>query len=395
VVFISKADALQMKKTVPFIFYLLFYAAGSFTMPNIVLYFQEIGFSGVQIGLLAGMAPLITMVGAPFWTGLADVKKRHKLIMSLTIVGAILCNFIFPFAKALLTVILLVFLFSLISSPIISLADSATMTMLVDEKNKYGRVRLGGTIGWGLMAPLASIIIFGYGIKWAFWGYAAVMIFVLIVSQKLTFGQHLENMSLKWDLRKILTNQRWVHFLILALVGGVAFASINSYLFPYMEELGISRSMFGISLLISTIGELPILFFSNRLLKRFGSYRLLLIGMTLTGVRLLLYAWLRFPMGIFIFQILNGMTFPMVWVAGVSYADENAPVGMKATAQGLFGAMVFGIGAAIGGLMGGLMIGSIGGQWMYLIIGSLVLICVGLISLVERAKHTQPDIAES
>jgi MFS transporter, PPP family, 3-phenylpropionic acid transporter len=388
--YISKAEPLQMKKTVPFIFYLLFYAAATFTLPNIVLYFQELGFSGAQIGLLAGIAPLITMIGAPIWTGLADAKKRHKLIMSLTILGAILINFIFPFAKALLPVILLVFVYSLFSSPIIALADSATMTMLAGEKNLYGRVRLGGTIGWGLMAPMASIIIFSYGLKWAFWGYATVMILVLLISQKLSFGQQLENISLKWDIRKVLTNPRWVFFLILAVVGGVAFTTINSYLFPYMEELGISRSLFGITLLISTIGELPILFFSNRLLKRFGSYRLLIIGLTLTGVRLLLYAWLRFPLGIFLFQILNGMTFPMVWVAGVSYADENAPTGMKSTAQGLFGAMVFGIGAAIGGLVGGLMMGSIGGQWMYLITGSLVLVCVGLITLLDKAKSIQP-----
>jgi MFS transporter, PPP family, 3-phenylpropionic acid transporter len=383
-----------MKKTVPFIFYMLFYAAAAFTMPNIVLYFQELGFSGAQIGLLAGIAPLVTMVGAPLWTGLADVNKHHKFIMSLTILGTILFISIFPFTKALLPIILLVFLYSLFSSPLIALADSATMTMLASEKNMYGRVRLGGTIGWGLMAPMASIIIFSYGLKWAFWGSAAIMILVFIISQKLSFGPRLENISLKWDIRRVLTNPRWVFFLILALVGGVAFATINSYLFPYMEELGISRSMFGITLLISAIGEIPILFLSNRLLKHFGSYRLLIIAMTLTGVRLLLYAWLRFPLGIFLFQILNGMTFPLVWVAGVNYADENAPAGMKSTAQGLFGAMVFGIGAAIGGFVGGLMMGSIGGQWMYFITGSLVLVCVGLISLVMKARGAQPARGE-
>ena len=60
-----------------------------FRWPFIILYFQELGFSGAQIGLLAGMAPLVTMVGAPLWTGLADAKGRHKLIMSLTILGAV------------------------------------------------------------------------------------------------------------------------------------------------------------------------------------------------------------------------------------------------------------------------------------------------------------------
>ena len=109
----------------------------------------------------------------------------------------------------------------------------------------------------------------------------------------------------------------------------------------------------GIALTIATLGELPILFFANRLLKRFGAYGLLVLGLIITGVRLLLYAGFNFPAGILIFQLLNGMTFPMVWVAGVSYADENAPEGMKATAQGLLGAMIFGIGAAAGGFLGG------------------------------------------
>jgi PPP family 3-phenylpropionic acid transporter len=378
-----------MKKTPPFTFYLLFYAAASFSMPFIILYFQELGFSGAQIGLLAGMAPLITVFGAPIWTGLADSKGKHKLIMSLTILGSIFFASIFPFLKTFTPIILLVILFSLFSSPIISFADSATMAMLAGEKAMYGRVRLGGTFGWGLIAPLAGIIIQSYGLRWAFWGYAAIMFLAFIVSQKFTFKTGVENVSLRGNIRQLLTNRRWVFFLCLAFVGGVAFTSINSYLFPYMEELGASRSTMGIALTISTIGELPILFFANRLLKRFGAYGLLGLGMTVTGVRLLLYAWLNFPVGILIFQLLNGMTFPMVWVAGVSYADENAPQGMKATAQGLLGAMMFGFGSATGGLAGGLMIGSIGGRWMYLIIGSLVLVSVGVITLLERTERGQ------
>jgi len=370
-------------------FYLLFYAAASFTLPWIVPYFQELGFSGAQIGLLVGMVPLVTLIGAPLWTGTADAKGQHKRIMSLTILGAIVFASMYPLFKTLTPIILLAFLYALFSSPITSFADSSTMVMLAGEKAMYSRVRLGGTIGWGLVAPLAGLIIQFYGLRWAFWGYALIMILVFIISQKFTFGSHVANVSFKGDIQKLLINRRWVFFLSLAFVGGVGFASISSYLFPYMGELGASRLTMSIALTISTIGELPVLFFANRLLKRFGAYGLLGLGMTVTGVRLLLYAWLNFPAGILIFQLLNGMTFPMIWVAGVSYADENAPEGMKATAQGLFGAMVFGFGAAAGGLVGGLLLGSIGGRWMYLIFGSCVLVSVGVITLLERAERAR------
>jgi PPP family 3-phenylpropionic acid transporter len=353
-------------------------------MPNTVLYFLELGFNGVQIGILAGIAPIITMIGAPLWTGLADSKYRHKLIMSVSILAVVLLSSIFPLVKTLIPIMLLVCMFSLFSSPIPSFADSATMAMLARKKEMYGRVRLGGTIGFGLAAPLVGIIIQSYGISWAFWGYAVMMFLAFIISQKFVFEKKAENEALNWDIRWVLNNRRWVYFLILAFIGGMAFSCINSYLFPYMAELGASRTTMGIALMISTLVELPVLFFSHLLLKRFKAYGLFILGIMITGIRLLLYAIFNFTAGILFFQLLNGMTFPMMWVAGVSFADENAPPGMKSTAQGLFGAMVLGIGAAIGNLLGGLMLGSIGGRWMYLILGSLVLVSMIMIAILER-----------
>jgi PPP family 3-phenylpropionic acid transporter len=369
-------------------FYLFFYTAASCMWPFIILYYQESGFNGTQIGLLAGMAPLVAMLGAPLWTGLADTTGRHKLIMSLAILGALVSASVYPLFHSLAPMFLLVFLYSLFNSPIMSFADSATMGMLADKKNMYGRVRLGGTIGWGLMAPLASLIIQAYGLRWSFWGYAIIMVLVFIVSQRFTFGKKVENISFGRNMRPLLADRKWVIFLSLAFVGGVALASINAYMFPYMEQLGISRSTMGIALTISTLGELPILFFANRLLKRLGAYGLLVLGLTITGIRLLLYAWLNFTAGILIFQLLNGMTYPMIWVAGVSYAYENAPEGMKATAQGLFGAMIVGIGAAAGSFLGGLMLEGIGGRWMYLIFGVGLLVSVAVITRLGRGIHS-------
>jgi MFS family permease len=83
------------------------------------------------------------------------------------------------------------------------------------------------------------------------------------------------------------------------------------------------------------------------------------------------------------------MTFPMVWVAGVSYADENSSEGMKSTAQGLLGAMVYGFGAALGGLVGGLILGSLGGRTMYLVVGSFVLVSVATLTMLDKADRTR------
>ena len=58
-----------MKRIYPFSFYLLYYGANACILPYVILYYQSLGFSGAQIGLLFAISPLITLFGAPFWTG--------------------------------------------------------------------------------------------------------------------------------------------------------------------------------------------------------------------------------------------------------------------------------------------------------------------------------------
>jgi PPP family 3-phenylpropionic acid transporter len=373
-----------MKRVLPFSFYFAYFAAAAFLQPYIIVYFDTLGFNGAQVGLLAGMVPLVIMVGATLWTGLADAKLRHKRIMSLTILVSVLAVAITPFIKTFALLIPIVFIYALFAAPITPFADSATLSMLGDKKDMYGRVRLGGTIGWGLFAPLAAVIIDGYGVRWAFWGNSAIMVFTLIICQSFTFGQPGEREPIRANIRKMLNDRRWGPFLCLMFLGGVAFTVMNGFLFPYLIDLGMNGITRGIAITIATISEIPVLFFSNYLIDRFKALGLLFIGMLITGLRMILYALLNFQAGILIFQLLNGLTSPLVLVAAVSYANEIAPDGMKATAQGLVGATMFGFGAAAGGAAGGLLREGVGSQAMFLLLGIVVLLGVGVIYLLER-----------
>ena len=362
-----------MKKIWPFTFYVLYFAAFSSLMPFLVLFYQELDFGGAQIGLLAGIPPLVTLVSAPLWTGLADSKHWHKWVMGLGILGTVVVVFLLPWFTAFIIIFALIILFNTFISPVPSLADSATINMLGEDRAKYGRIRLGGTIGWGVFAPIAGIIVQRYGLQAGFWSFCAIMLVNLWISQRFVHGAQEQAEARHGGIRALLSNRRWINFLFLAFLGGIGSFSVAAYLFAYMAEMGATESTMGVASSIATVTEVVIFFFGNRLVRKLGSYGLLLLALVMSGIRLLLLGLIDTISMVMILQVFGGMVFPAMWLAGVYYADENAPAGLKSSAQGLFGAMVFGVGAAISGFLGGLLLESIGGRGMFFVLGIIVL----------------------
>jgi PPP family 3-phenylpropionic acid transporter len=352
--------------------------------PFLVLFYQQMGLSGAQIGILTGITPLISLVGGPFWAGVADATRQHRRVMSLAIGVAVITGLVFPGLRSMAAAALVISLFTFFTSPIVSLGDSATIASLGNAKSMYGRLRLGGTIGWGISAPLIGLLVERHGLRMSFWSYALLMFLALLVCQKFIFPQYIERSSLRQGIRQFAASRSWMLFLILAVTAGLGFMAINNYLFAYMKELDATESVMGFGLSLSTLAELPVLFFANIMLKRIGAIRLLRAAVFFTALRMLLFVTFNSIAGVLVAQLLNGLNFPLFWAAGVSFADENAPPGMKSVAQGLFGSVTFGIGSALGGLMGGVLMDVVGSRGMFLVTGLVMLVGLVALMLVER-----------
>ncbi len=373
-----------MSKLWPFAANVLFFAALACVLPFLILYYERLGFSGPQVGLLTGLSPLVTLASAPLWTNLADRTRRHRLVVSGIILTAAACLAALPFLTNFWLVLLLSILLSACFIPVTSFFDSATMFMLGGQQELYGRVRLGGTFGYGLMGYVAGVLIQRYDIRWAPWSAAALLLLTFLVAQTLRYGSRQSGPAPTGSARTLLADRRWLPFLALAFGGGLSTLISTNYLFAYMKELGSSEAAMGLAITLSIVAEVPVLFFGNRLITRFGAYPVLLAAMVITGARLLLFFVAVTPDVVLLLQLANGLTFPLMWVAGVAYAHEHAPAGLAATAQGLFGAMVYGFGSAVGGFAGGPLFERIGGRATYIVFGLVILGIVVIVAVVQR-----------
>ena len=374
----------------PFLFQMLYFAGIAVFNPFLALYYQSIGRSRAEIGLLTGIMPLVSMLGGPVWGALSDVTHKHRIFLSIAIVGAIAISLLIPSAGGLAALLVLVVLYAFISAPIQSLGDSATISMLGEQRNLYGRVRVGGTLGFGIMTIPAGIIIGKFGLSTMFWMYAAIMCLVLIVAQFLSFSRAERTSSFLTGLGSILKSKYWIIFLGMTLVAGMGMSVINTYFLIYMEDAGIQRSIMGFALALATAAEIPVMLASNWLMRKFRSRGMIVIGLSFISLRLILLALFPQPIFIFSLQLIHGLTFAAVWLAGINYVAENTPPGLQATTQAIFGGVMMNLGSALGNAIGGALLERFTSAQMYGIIGGLVLLGLVFFTFLGGVRNQPP-----
>jgi PPP family 3-phenylpropionic acid transporter len=362
--------------------YFFYYGAAASLFPFLVIYYESLGLSGYQIGFLAGIMPLIALFSAPLWGGLADASQKHKRLLLLAIFTSIVITFALSNASAFLWLIPLVVTLAFFIAPIMPIVDNSVMDLLADHKDQYGKLRLWGAIGWGVSAPVVGWLIERSDLSWAFYGYIVLMSAGLLVAWNLTVSQAGIGSKFWGGLRSLLSNPGWSLFLFTVFVFGIGSSVIQNFLFLYMNDLEASKTLMGLSLMFATLSELPVLYFSDRLLSRFGATGMVILSMSFLVLRLLAYSFIRNPLMVLPIQLLHGPTYSAMWVSGVSYAAKNAPHGMGTTAQGLFSGVLLGLSAAVGAFIGGFLFENIGPVAMFRVTGFLVLMGIALFLLV-------------
>ena len=345
-------------------FYFLFFAGLAALVPFLALYYEGLGMSGRQIGVLTAIPPLISLVAASLWGGLADATHQHRRLLALAMAGAIVCVLAISQAGSFAMLGVLIVGYAFFFAPINPLVDNSAMEMLGERGDQYGQLRLWGAIGWGVSAPLIGRVIEQHGLRWSFLGYALIMALGLIVVLRLPISGASIGGSFWRGFRLLMGRRRWILFLIVVFVAGLGAGILNNYLFLYMNQLGASETLMGLALTVATLSELTVFLLSGRMLARWGTGRMLAASIVAMVIRLLAYSVIVTPWAVLVIQLLHGLTFAALWTAGVSYAHRAAPPGMGATAQGVFSGVTMGLATATGALIGG---------WLYQDLGAVLM----------------------
>ncbi|MBN2469451.1 MAG: MFS transporter, partial [Anaerolineae bacterium] len=109
-------------------YFCAFFAAGGVTYPYFNLFFQEVGMTNQQIGVLAALPPLITVVASPLWASLADRFNLHRVLLPGLLAATLLPALFLPGAALFWVLAVLIMAFNFFLSPTIPLAENAIIT---------------------------------------------------------------------------------------------------------------------------------------------------------------------------------------------------------------------------------------------------------------------------
>lgn len=369
-------------------FYFFFFAALAALAPFLVLYYEDLGLNGRQIGVLSALPPLVTLFAASIWGALADTTRQHQRLLVLAVGMIIVMMFILSQTTQFLGLVIVVLVYAFFWAPIIPLVDNTTLELLGEQRDRYGRVRLWGAIGWGLSGPIAGLIIEDQGLRWAFYIFMALMAVCWFITMRLPVQGIRVPARLGDGMQQLLRNREWALFLLVMYLAGFGSSVVHVFLFLYLEQLSATNFMMGLALTSATLSELVVFFYADRMLRSWGTRRTLIIAVLALAFRLVLYSFITLPWLALVVQLLHGLTFAAMWAAAVAYAHQIAPPGLGATAQGMFNSVSSGLGAASGAFVGGLLYDAIGVmntfRWLGVLVAGGLLLFVLLSRRVDR-----------
>jgi len=326
------------------LFYLFTQAAYGIYLPFINVYFvQERGLGGQQIGLLAAVAPLLTLLVAPVWAIAADAQGSRLRLLRWAMAGAGMSVVLIGLPAQIGLILLAVAFFTLFQVAIVPLGDGVIASHVAERGGAYGRVRLFGSIGFALGGLLLGWLGGRFSLQSIFPAYAVVMLVGLAVTGQLVDREPPPPPRKGgWGLA-VVKDRALLGFLLVAGVAAVGISAGYYFVYVFLGELGAEPSLMGRVSAIGAMAEVPLMLYSGRLIRRYGAPPIFALGMALMGVGWWQYSCLVDPDLAKWVQLLNGAGMGLLWPAGVTFVAQHAPAGRGATAQSLLSAVMFGI----------------------------------------------------
>jgi len=347
-------------------YYFCYFAAVGVFEPYLTPFWREQGLAPATYGLLLAILPAVS-VAAPFlWTAAADLTRRAERIFLWNTGVCAAAALAIPHVRGAAPAAAAVLLFALARAPLVPMANSFTLRVLAGRRERYASIRLWGTLGYIGSALLAGVLVDRVGLWVGIHGIGLAMAGAALVALLgRSRAQPVLPPVLGRDILRVLADRRLQALLLAAALARLSFGPYETFFTIHLEQLGLSRTFAGLAWGLAAGSELAVMLAWPRLAAAAPPRTWVLLALGAHGLRWLLAAVAAAPAFLLLIQLTHALTFGAFYLAAVQEVDAAAPERLRATAQGAFASLGFGLGGATGNALSGLLYGALGMRGLY------------------------------
>ncbi|AJP48051.1 MFS transporter [Rugosibacter aromaticivorans] len=354
--------------------YFWYFAFVGVFQPYFSLYLQSLAMSAGRIAVLMSLGQMIRLVAPLFWGWLADhAGQRVKIVVMST--GAALASFSAVFlTQDFLGLLLSLTVLHFFWSASLPLVEALTLAHLTDHPERYGRIRLWGSVGFifavlgmGWLLDILPITL----LLWVGWALlSGTVVSALLLKEAVPGAIHTAS-----SLRMVLSQPKVVFLLVAGLFMIAAHGVLYVFYSIHLVAHGYGKTVVGLLWTLGVLAEIIVFLLMPRIAQRVSLRHLLLACFALAVLRFMLIGWQVDSLSVLFFaQCLHGATFGAHHVATMAALNRWFSSGQQARAQAIYGSVAYGIGGLTGGLLAGALWESAGPAMTFSVSALLALI---------------------
>ena len=347
--------------------YYFFYFAfiGAFS-PYFGLYLQSLNFSAWDIGLLMSQMQLMRLFGPNLWGWLADRFGRRMMIIRLAGVISLAGFTAFFWLDLLPAMLLAMAVLAFFWSAALPLVETLTFDHLREERGRYSRIRLWGSIGFivavmgtGAVLDMAPPV----GVLWVCWG---ILLGILTLAALLPEAPAVPHTRNGQSIADILRQPKVRALMAACFAMSAAHGAFYVFYSIHLAGHGYSKTEVGALWSLGVVAEIVVFMLMARLSLRFSLRDLLLASFAAAVLRFLLMGWGVESVAIMVaVQLMHGLTFGAYHASAIAAVNEWFPGRAQARGQALYSSLSFGAGGLLGALISGWTWDDWGAGWTF------------------------------
>jgi nucleoside transporter len=328
-------------------------------LPLIWGYMGGLGFTGTQIALIGSTFAIASLLAIFAGNQFVDrTFAAEKFMAGSHLIGGLAMIGLF-FTKDFPVFFLLMLVHSICYVPTISVANSLVFSHLKDAQAEFGRVRMGGTIGWILASWPLYFVLKGvsgaelqHALGYIFWVAGGASLLLAAFSLTLPHtppkpaGGAAEALAWREALRVLVSKP---FLLVLFIVTFIDSTIHNGYFLlagGYLEHAaGIRPENIMPVMSIGQVAEIVTMAGLGFFLKRLGWRWTMILGILGHAARFLVFAFFPENTAVVVaVQLLHGICYAFFFATLYIFIDVAFPTDIRTSAQGLFNLLVLGLG---------------------------------------------------